>query len=69
MSPGEKARQELRLRAAEILRQVEDFRALHKGHDLSPSQPFDVETVPEIECYTCNEKFSFRPHDDGREGV
>jgi hypothetical protein len=27
-----------------------------------------VGTVPEIECYTCNEKFAFRPH-DGRKGA
>lgn len=61
MSPEEKERPNLVRRSTEILRQVEAFRALHKKHDLSPWQPFDLGIVPEIECYTCNEKFSFRP--------
>jgi hypothetical protein len=68
MPPSEKARQELRVHAAEILLQVEDFRALHEGHDVTAHKPFALGTVPEIECYTCNEKFSFRP-DDGRKGA
>jgi hypothetical protein len=37
-----------------------------EAHDLSLWQPFELGTVPEIECYTCNEKFSFRSHHDGR---
>ena len=65
MSPEEKAlRQEVRAVAAAIVRQIEDFYALHEGHHLSPRIPFDSIVSQEIECYTCNEKFLFRP-DDG----